>query len=38
MYVLLSMCLALHPMRIDEGVQSQLQEKFPDRVIRLQKG
>lgn len=38
MYTLLSICLVLHPMRIDESVHSQLREKHGDKMQRMQKG
>jgi len=38
MYTLLSICLVLHPMRIDESVHSYLREKFQDKMNRMQKG
>jgi len=38
MYTLLSMCLVLHPMRIDETVHSQLREKHGDKMLRMAKG
>ncbi|XP_050393965.1 eukaryotic translation initiation factor 3 subunit L isoform X2 [Patella vulgata] len=38
MYTLLSICLTLHPMRIDESVHSQLREKCADKMLRMQKG
>ena len=38
MYTLLSICLVLHPMRIDETVHSQLREKYSDKMLRMQKG
>ncbi|XP_064619382.1 eukaryotic translation initiation factor 3 subunit L-like [Lineus longissimus] len=38
MYILLSICLVLHPMRIDESVHSQLREKHGDRMLKMQKG
>nr|CAG4640856.1 EOG090X0665 [Eulimnadia texana] len=39
MYVLLSICLVLHPQRIDESLQSILREKpHSERVMRMQKG
>merc|ERR1712110_563203 len=38
MYTLLSMCLVLHPMRIDESVHSHLREKYQEKMNRMQKG
>ncbi|XP_002736781.1 eukaryotic translation initiation factor 3 subunit L [Saccoglossus kowalevskii] len=38
MYTLLTICLTLHPMRIDESVHSQLREKCGDKMLRMQKG
>lgn len=39
MYVLLSVCLVLHPQRIDESLQSVLREKpHAERIVRMQKG
>lgn len=38
MYRLLSICLVLHPQRIDESVLSQLQEKQGDSMLKLQRG
>lgn len=38
MYVLLALCLALHPQRIDESVMLQMQEKFGDMYTKLQRG
>lgn len=38
MYKLLSICLALHPQRIDESVLSQLTEKMSDSMQKLQRG
>lgn len=38
MYTLLNICLVLHPKRIDEGVHSQLQDKYQDKKLRMQKG
>jgi len=38
MYTLLNICLVLHPMRIDESVHSQLQDKYQDKKLRMQKG
>ncbi|GFO02337.1 eukaryotic translation initiation factor 3 subunit l [Plakobranchus ocellatus] len=38
MYTLLSMCLVLYPMRIDESVHSHLREKYQDKMNRMQKG
>jgi hypothetical protein len=39
MYVLLSVCLVLHPQRIDESLQAILREKpHAERIVRMQKG
>lgn len=38
MYVMLALCLALHPQRIDESVTAQLQEKFGEMYGKLQRG
>lgn len=38
MYILLNMCLVLHPQRIDESVSSELQERCADSKIKMQKG
>lgn len=39
MYVLLSVCLVLHPQRIDESLQAVLREKpHAERIVRMQKG
>ncbi|BFZ03287.1 hypothetical protein BsWGS_06326 [Bradybaena similaris] len=38
MYTLLSICLVLYPMRIDESVHSHLREKYQDKMNRMQKG
>jgi len=39
MFVLLSVCLVLHPQRIDESLQSTLREKpHSERIMRMQKG
>ncbi|XP_067950431.1 eukaryotic translation initiation factor 3 subunit L-like [Watersipora subatra] len=38
MYTLLNICLVLHPMRIDESVHSQLQDKHQDKRLKMQKG
>ncbi|CAG2181675.1 unnamed protein product [Oppiella nova] len=38
MYKLLSICLALHPQRIDETVLSHITEKMSDSMQKLQKG
>ena len=38
MYVLLALCLALHPQRIDESVMTQMQEKFGEVYTKLQAG
>jgi len=38
MYTLLSICLVLHPMRIDESVHSHLREKYQEKMNRMQKG
>lgn len=39
MYVLLSVCLVLHPQRIDESLQAVLREKpHAERIMRMQKG
>ncbi|CAG0896178.1 unnamed protein product [Darwinula stevensoni] len=39
MYILLGMCLVLHPQRIDESVMGVLREKpFADKMAKMQKG
>ncbi|KAG9511300.1 Eukaryotic translation initiation factor 3 subunit L, partial [Fragariocoptes setiger] len=38
MYVLLAMCLVLHPQRVDEGVTVVLREKYGEMMARLQRG
>ncbi|KAF6019700.1 EIF3L [Bugula neritina] len=38
MYTLLNICLVLHPMRIDESVHSQLQDKYQEKKLKMQKG
>ncbi|XP_054161721.1 eukaryotic translation initiation factor 3 subunit L-like [Oppia nitens] len=38
MYKLLSICLALHPQRIDETVLSHMNEKMSDSMLKLQRG
>lgn len=38
MYVLLNICLVLHPQRIDESISSVLQEKYADSMIKMQRG
>lgn len=39
MYVLLSICLVLHPQRIDESLHSMLKEKnYADRITKMQQG
>jgi len=39
MFVLLSVCLVLHPQRIDESLQATLREKpHSERIMRMQKG
>ncbi|KAK3789156.1 hypothetical protein RRG08_001549 [Elysia crispata] len=38
MYTLLSMCLVLYPMRIDESVHSHLREKYQDKMNKMQRG
>lgn len=38
MYVLLTICLVLHPQRIDESVLSTLKEKYGDKLLRMQRG
>jgi translation initiation factor 3 subunit L len=38
MFVLLTVCLVLHPICIDETIYSQLREKYTDRMLKMQKG
>jgi translation initiation factor 3 subunit L len=38
MYVLLNICLVLHPQRIDESISSVLQEKYGESMIKMQRG
>jgi len=38
MYNLLAICLILQPQRIDESIQSQLNEKMSDKMIRMARG
>lgn len=38
MSVLLTICLVLHPICIDETIYSQLREKYTDRMLKMQKG
>lgn len=38
LYHLLAICLTLQPMRIDESIQQQLQEKCGDRMNRMSRG
>jgi translation initiation factor 3 subunit L len=38
MYVLLNICLVLHPQRIDESISSVLQEKYGDSMNKMQRG
>lgn len=38
MYVLLNICLVLHPQRIDESISSVLQEKYGDSSSKMQRG
>jgi translation initiation factor 3 subunit L len=38
MYVLLNICLVLHPQRIDESLSSVLQEKYGDSMVKMQRG
>jgi len=38
MYTLLAICLSLHPMCIDESVDSYLRENFQQKMQRMQKG
>lgn len=35
---LLAICLVLHPMRIDEGLQAALSEKYGEKIQRMEKG
>eukprot|EP01133_Synstelium_polycarpum_P005688 gene5688-6572_t len=38
MYALLAICQALNPSKLDENVNTQLKEKFGEKLLRLQKG
>jgi len=38
MHTLLAICLVLHPMCIDESVESQLREQYTDKMLKMQKG
>ena len=38
MYVLLNICLVLHPQRIDESIASVLQEKYSESMMKMQRG
>jgi len=38
MHTLLAICLVLHPMCIDETVDTQLRENYMDKTIKMQKG
>ena len=38
MYVLLNICLVLHPQRIDESISSVLQEKYADSMQKMVRG
>lgn len=38
MFYLLTICLALHPMSIDETISSHLREEFSDNLINMKKG
>jgi len=38
MHTLLAICLVLHPMCIDESVESQLREQYIDKMLKMQKG
>jgi hypothetical protein len=38
MFTLLSICLVLHPICIDETIYSHLREKYADRMLKMQKG
>ena len=38
MYTLLAMCLVLHPQSIDESVQSVLNDKYHDRMMKVSRG
>lgn len=38
MYILLCMCLVLHPQRIDESVTVHMQEKYSEMTLKLQRG
>lgn len=38
MYNLLAICLILQPQRIDESIQSQLNEKMSDKMLRMARG
>lgn len=38
MYALLAICIVLHPQRIDESVSTQLNEKFGEMMLKLQRG
>ena len=38
MYVLLNICLVLHPQRIDESIMSVIEEKHGDAMMKMQRG
>uniref|UniRef100_A0A2K6C4C2 Eukaryotic translation initiation factor 3 subunit L n=1 Tax=Macaca nemestrina TaxID=9545 RepID=A0A2K6C4C2_MACNE len=38
MHALLAIALMMYPMHIDEGIHLQLQEKYGDKLLRMQKG
>ncbi|XP_054720262.1 LOW QUALITY PROTEIN: eukaryotic translation initiation factor 3 subunit L-like [Uloborus diversus] len=38
MYTLLTICLVLHPQRIDESVLSTLKENYGDKLLKMQRG
>ena len=38
MFTLLSICYVLHPMKLEEAIQSQLGDKYHDKPLKMQKG
>lgn len=38
MYTLLSICYVLHPMKLEEGVLSQLSDKYQDKQLKMLRG
>lgn len=38
MYALIAICVSLHPMRLDDAINTVLREKFSDQILKLQAG